>query len=543
MKEMTTFNKIESTQFTKDPWDMDIKEVSISETKPKDRNNGYPITVPKWYTKLNEKIPGVITWFLLLLPIICSLLGYPEVVIVYVSFLTIYWSYRGVVFVYGLILAYVRMKRDLSTDWVAEIEKLNKKDLKYLYICPFVNEGMDVLEPTIEAFSKQDIGPEKITVIFALEEKYKDSAIPKCDLLKRKYGKYFNEMSYIVHPFGIEGEVVGVKGANINWATRHFVKLLEARGEDLEDYLLFTCDSDLRPHPKLFSAITYKYHTVEKPLRTFFASAIHTFQNNVWRVPPLNRVFAQSLTLVTAHNWTIQKGMRDTWSAYFVNLKTVDEAGYWDPEISNDDTYFYWNSIVRFNGDFKGEEVYIPTYNDAVENETFIKSHKSLYKQQHRWGWGIIVFPITMAGFYKNNGISFLKKLSLFVKLYHNQLFYLTVIYILTLSTPIMNILSPEFQYSSASYNLARIMSYILTSLMFLNIPIYIIRRKIVPIPKDWSIWRKIYDFFEIALITVNMLTFGFIPHVQAQTEMLLNMFSKKYYITDKVKMREKPIS
>ncbi len=512
----------------------DIKDFKIDTARQLDRQNGYPLDVPKWYTKLNEKIPGIITWFILLTPIIFSLLGHPEVVIVYVSFLTIYWAYRAFIFVYGLLIAYLRMKSDLKTDWVKKINDLNKKPLKYIYVCPFYKEPLDVLEPTTEAFVKQDIGSKNITIIYALEEKAQDTAIPKCEHLIKKYGENFREMSYIVHPAGIPGEVAGVKGANINWAIRHYFKLLKERGEDPKDYLLFTCDSDLRPHEKLFSAITYKYFTVDKPERTFFSSAIHTFQNNIWRVPPINRVFAQSLTLVTAHNWVTQKYMRDTWSAYFVNLQTVHDADYWDPEVANDDTFFYWNAIIRFKGDFKGEEVYIPTYNDAVENVNFLKSHQALYKQQHRWGWGIVVFPITMAGFYKNKGIAFLRKVSLFMKLYHNQLFYLTVVYMLSLSTPIMNLLSPEFQYSSASYNLAKIMSYILSSLMLINIPIYIIRTKMVPPPKGWSIMRKIYDFFEIILITVNMLTFSFIPFIQAQTEMMLNKFGKKYYITEK---------
>lgn len=150
-------------------------------------------------------------------------------------------------------------------------------------------------------------------------------------------------------------------------------------------------------------------------------------------------------------------------------------------------------------------------------------------------GWGIIVFPITLAGFYKNPEITFLTKLSMFLKLFNNQLLFLTVIYTITLSTPILNILSPEFQYSSASYNLAKVMSTILTSLMFLNIPVYIVRTKLSPLPKDWKFWRRLLDFGEIALITVNMLTFGFIPKIQAQTEMLFNRFRDKYYATEKV--------
>ena len=36
-------------------------------------------------------------------------------------------------------------------------------------------------------------------------------------------------MQYYIHPSGIEGEAAGVKGANINWATRKFVEKLEKR--------------------------------------------------------------------------------------------------------------------------------------------------------------------------------------------------------------------------------------------------------------------------------------------------------------------------
>jgi len=427
------------------------------------------------------------------------------------------------------------MKRDLKEDWVGEIKKLNKEPMKYVYICPIVKEDLEVLDPAIELFAAQDIGSKNISIVFALEEKYTDDSVPTIKTLISKYKDNFREMFYIVHPFGIPGEVSGVKGANINWATRHFVKYIEERGEKMEEYLLITCDSDLRPHPKYLSAITYKYFTAKEPLRTFFSTAVHTFNNNIWRVPPINRVFAHSLTLAIFHSWVVDKKYRDTWSSYLVNLRTVHDVGYWDPEVGIDDTTFYWNAAIRFKGNFKGEEVYIPTYNDAVENENFIKSHKSLYKQQLRWGWGIIVFPITLAGFYKNPEITFLTKLSMFLKLFNNQLLFLTVIYTITLSTPILNILSPEFQYSSASYNLAKVMSTILTSLMFLNIPVYIVRTKLSPLPKDWKFWRRLLDFGEIALITVNMLTFGFIPKIQAQTEMLFNRFRDKYYATEKV--------
>lgn len=513
-------------------------KVKLEDLKPSDRENGYPTYVPRWYTRFFEILPGLMTWTLILFPFVAALAGIPEVIVFYVSFLTIYWSYRGVRFLYGLVVGYKRVQRDTSTDWMSKIKETGKEIPSFVYICPIVKEGLDVLEPGIKMWAEQEIGPNRISIIFALEEKYTDVSIPNCNALIEKYGKYFKEMRYEIHPYGIEGEVMGVKGANINYATRKFVKDLQERGENIEEYLLITCDSDMRPHPKYLSAITHKYLTDTDPTHKFFSTAIHTFNNNIWRVPPITRVFSHSITMAIFHTWVVQKHMRATWSSYVVNLKTVHDVGYWDPTIGIDDTPFYWNAKIRLKGNFTGEEVYVPTYNDAVENETFYKSHKSLYLQQLRWGWGIIVVPITFAGLYKNKDINARQKFGMLLQLIENQLLFLTVIYTITFSIPILSVLSKEYQFSSASYNLTKIMSYILTSLMFLNIPVYIIRRRITPPPEGWSASRKILDFFEIALITVNMLTFGFIPHIHAQTEMMFNRFRKKYYATEKVAIK-----
>lgn len=523
------------------------QKVTIDQLKPRDRKDGYPLDVPRWYIRIFEIIPGLITWFFILSPFILTLLGLTELLIFHISFLTIYWSYRCIRFLVGLFIGVNRMKRDVNTDWVGKIKKLQgepaeiNKNLKYVFVCPIVKEGMDVLKPSLDAWAKSDIGAENISVVIAMEERFKDECLENYEKVRELYEGKFREIICQIHPNDIEGEVMGVKGANINWATRNFVDIVKKRGEDIEDYLLITCDSDLRPHPKYLSAITYKYLTNPKRERRFFATAVHTFNNNIWRVPPIIRVQSMVLTIVLLHDWVVRRGGRDTFSSYVVNLKCVDCVHYWDPEIGIDDTTFYWNSLIRFDGDFGGEEVYVPTHSDAVENATILKTHISLYKQQLRWGWGVIVFPMTFAALYKNKAISKMKKLSIAWQLIDNQLLFLTVVYSITFALPILNLINPEYRYSSASYNLPILMSYIFTGLMCLNIPIVFLRRKIAPIPKGWNIFRHIYDILETGLIVVNMLTFAFIPFVQAQSELLFGKgFRKRYYSTEKVQISRK---
>jgi hypothetical protein len=233
---------------------------------------------------------------------------------------------------------------------------------------------------------------------------------------------------------------------------------------------------------------------------------------------------------------------RDTFSSYIVNLATLEEIEFWDPEIPNDDTAFYWNSIIRTKGKFKSQEVYVPTYNDAVENKTFIKSHVSFYKQQYRWGWGIITFPISLAVMSTDKKNFPGQKRLVMMKMMVEYLWVLTVVFVLTFGLNITSWLNPTYQYSVFAFNLPKIMSYVFTIVVLSNIPLVLLRRKITPIPKDWKWWRNILDFLETALIAVNMLTFAFIPYIQALTEMMLGktQFKRNFYVTEKVRMEGK---
>jgi hypothetical protein len=435
------------------------------------------------------------------------------------------------------------MERDMSIDWIKKVKEEfpeEYKNLNIVYLPAISKEGKETIELSLKSIAESDFGASKISVVFALEGRFSDIQIPVFQQLKAEYGSKFKEMICFVHPADIPGEIVGVKGANINWATREYVKYLTKKGEDISKYLIAPVDSDWRPHKKFFSAIAHKYFSSENRDHKYYVSAIHTYNNNIWKVPPLVRMHSMTTPMAILHNWVVARRTQETFSAYVVNLKTVHETEYWAPDIQNDDTAFYWNALIRYNGDFSGQEVYIPTYNDAVENENRLKTHTSLYKQQHRWGWGIIVFPITLAALFENKRIPLLKKLDIISILFENRLVYVTVIYMLTLALPLLNILSPKYVFSSASYNLPKLLSYIMTSLMFINLPVIYLRRKIAPIPKGWSVWRHIWDYCETFLIAINMLSFGFLPYIQAHTELMIGKNARKVlYITDKVAIKK----
>ena len=128
------------------------------------------------------------------------------------------------------------------------------------------------------------------------------------------------------------------------------------------------------------------------------------------------------------------------------------------------------------------------------------------------------------------------------MKMMFDYLWVLTVVFVLTFGLNITGWLNPTYQYSVFAFNLPRILSYVFTVIALLDIPLVLLRRKITPIPKDWKWWRNILDFLETALIAVNMLTFAFIPYIQALTEMMLGrtQFKRNFYVTEKVRIQNK---
>jgi hypothetical protein len=523
---------------------------------PEDRSQGYPLGVSKAQRRFWEIFTGVLSWFFILIPIILAVFRLEKVFVIYIAFLVAYWFIRTIKFVAGIAIGYKRYQKEVNVDWMKKINKKYPnefKNLKFTYLCPVFAEDLDVLEPSFEAFANSTVGADKIDVVLAVEERKADFQKENFKYLKKKFGDKFRSMRYYVHPAGIPGEVAGVKGGNINWAARHYVKDLEAQGEDIGDYLVVTCDSDLRPHKKYLSAVAYKYfENGEEKNNYYYASALHTFQNNIWEVPNIIRVQSNMLTLVLLYTWVVDKKkvipfkgeevyIRDTFSSYVVNLHTLKKFKYWDPEIANDDTAFYCNAMVRSKGTFKSQEVYIPTYNDAVQNKTYWKSHVSYYRQQHRWGWGSINVPTTYAAIFNDKeDFPFRRKLVIFQNLFETQIWYLSVSFVLTFGMFLMGIINPSYGFTAYSYNLAQLMSVVFTFITLLNIPLVIYRRKIISVPEDWKWWRHLLDFAEIIFITINMLTFGFIPYIQAKTELMLGLssFKRNFYITEKVRKK-----
>lgn len=492
-------------------------------------------------------IPGAIAILLLTLPFWTSLLGIVDVVLLYLAFLATYVLYKSAQTAIANIIGYRNTNRDSGRDWAGDLQDLkvgnlpdrdtlpsNPDDLYHLIFIPIYKEPYDVLKPTFDALATQDYPHmDKVIIVAAVEERAGEEQKKVIRKIKKKYASKFGDIWDFYHPFGIPGEVVGDACANLRWAGVESSKKLAAEKKSSKHTLFTKFDSDTRLHPKHLSALTYKYLTNEKRLNTFFSPSTVIYSNNYWKVPGITRVFFGTLTLGIIAEWVMEKHKKQSFSCYSGNFMRLEKADFWDATTGAEDTYYFWNMFLHLDGDFIGEPFYLPARMDSVEGTSLIGSLRALYKQQLRWGWGVLIMPMAIQGMSWNPKISLGQKISKFGVLFRAYNFLLTTGLLLTLAMPVLTLINGNLEYSSISYNLPKIISYLLTASMIFQIPTkYYIWKYYGSPPKKKSFLFKAYWWtLEPFLMFVNLWTYYLLPRIQAIYEMTVGKQRKKFLV------------
>ncbi len=468
------------------------------------------------------------------------------------TFLSVYWAYLAVKHFRGLLVGYRKHRAELKIDWWQECLKLpngwdqlpDKQTLPdslasvvHFLLIPTCNEPADVIKNNLDSVFAQTIPHKQILLVCAVEEKNAQRILRDIDAALGTRKSELHGFYAFVHPAGIVGEAIGVGGANRTWGAKHAVEELIKQNADIKNYIFSTIDGDHVMHPQYLARLTHLYLSTDKRNNHFYSTAVHLFSNNYWRVPTVMRIEASSVTLGTLSNWI--SGIpqtRETFSAYGSSLQTLIDADYWDVVLGIDDTVFYWRAFFARNGDFTGICHYIPYAADAVEGTSYVNSYKSLYKQLLRWGWGVIVFPLSMKGFIKHRSIPLGKKLLWIYTQIKNKTLLVSIVFLITFGFYILTATNKYVKQSNFAYTLPYSISVMLSAILILIIPVTYLKIKIVGgIPKGLPIWRKATFLLEGPLIVINLLTFSFFPFIEAQTRMMLGRKMKDLYFTPKM--------
>lgn len=498
-----------------------------------------------------EILLGSLTWGLLTSPVWLGIL-YPQAIVYLLAFFTVYWFYLAFRHSIGMIKAYQAYAAEAKVDWYQECDNLNFDKLPdkttlppsfrrtyYFLLIPVVNESEEVLKGSIDAIFNQTFPVNQVVLVYTMEEKYSEDMIKRLKKVFNGRETQLKKFMYYVHPAGIPGEAVGVAGANRSWGARHAVKDLQKIGENIRNYIFFTIDADHVLDSQFLSRVAHLYLTSDKRDHHYYSTAAHLFNNNIWDVQTTMRIEANAVTLGGLSNWGGRKVLEGepSFSSYAGSLQTLIDIDFWDVQIGIDDTMFFWRAFFMYNGDFNGYAHYIPYSADAVQGTSYIDSHKSLYKQLLRWGWGAIDFPISMKEFLKNKLIPFSKKFLITLKLLERRVVLINIVFLITFGFGIVTLVNPLVKQTNFAYSLPNVMSLILTVALVFMVPTTYYRLKLAtPMPKNWNIFKKFLVLLEAPLIIINLLTYSFIPWIDAQTRMMLGKQMKKLYHTPKVR-------
>ena len=243
------------------------------------------------FQRFFEILPGVFSWNMILFPY-WGIFVIPVAVAYFILGYNIYWFYQSLQIAISGLVSHFRMQASMHNDWMADLNKLKSKKwkkVKHVVIIVNYKEPLHILERGLDALAAQTLPREQLHVVMAMEKREPENdRKEKEKALRKKYGKELPNLYFSVHELTSD-EIVG-KSSNEKFAAIWFKKHeIDAKGKNIDEYVVTSCDADHVYHPKHFAALTYNFATSEEPHLRFWQGAL-LYYNNIWRVPFFVRV-------------------------------------------------------------------------------------------------------------------------------------------------------------------------------------------------------------------------------------------------------------
>jgi cellulose synthase/poly-beta-1,6-N-acetylglucosamine synthase-like glycosyltransferase len=544
----------------------------------------------RWFIRIFEILPGVLTYSALIVPVILSLTA-PILIAYFIIAFDLYWMMKSFRLSVNLLRSYSRLHRAQRVDWRARLawiqqpeqalsmiesrlQSLLKDDpalAKRLGRVPFelrrefdalkhddslirqladhkrqlldpanifnvvilatYNESIDILEPSIQSLTQVTYPLERMMLVIAYEERGGEQTEKNAHELIKRYGGNFAYAIAVKHPDGIVGEHRG-KGANISYAGRVLTEEIMQRGIDPGNVIVTTFDSDHRASKNYFAYLTYLYCTDPNRLHRSY-QPIPMFYNNIWDAPAPMRVIATGNSF-----WTLMETMRPhrlrNFAAHAQSLAALIAIDYWSVTTIVEDGHQYWRAFFGFDGDHQVTPVYTPIYQDAVLADTYLRTFKVQFLQLRRWAWGASDIQFVVRKSFENTRISWGNKLLQLGRLIESHFSQATAPLLLTFVGYLPLYLNHNFSYAALAHNLPVILSRILTLASvtyFITIGISLI--SLPPRPERYRRARGIGMVLQWFLLPITSIIFSSFAAINAQTRLMFGRYLE-FYVTEK---------
>ena len=521
-----------------------------------------------------EILPGATTWSVLLGLVFLSIFFPISAAILIVAFY-LSWILRILYSTIFLLLSYLRLNIEKKTDWMDRIhgidnipalvkeypykkfkghwprrisqdihlKQLNNlihsknfppasKDIYHLVLFPVIKEGLDILEPAIEAISRQSFPLQQIVIVFALEERAHPLIQKAVHQLVDKYKNIFFSCSVILHPANVPEEA-RVKGANITCAAKQAAAFFSQHQIPFENVVSSCFDADTVVSPNYFACLTYHFMVCPQRLRASF-QPIPVYHNNIWHVPGFARVVETGSSFFQLIEATNPEKLV-TFSSHSMSFKALVDVDYWPIDMISDDSAIFWKAYIHYDGDYQVIPMYVTLSMDVACANNWWQTVQSVYKQKRRWAWGVENFPIVARAFLKSKKIPLYERARLGFKLFEGHLSWASSGFILSIIGWLPVIFARnEFAASVVYYNVPAIANTIF-SLGFVAVCISImLSLSLLPKTKIRYRWLfKLGHALEWLLVPVILVLFSALPALDAQTRLMFGRYLE-FWVTDK---------
>ena len=536
-----------------------------------------------------EIVPGLVSWLLILSPLILSL-RFPEIVAWFVLTFDFYWLYKAVVVTGSVCVAFARMRRTMAADWrtrafgladpadrLAEIDRLlplvrtrvaelaragerlaasggrrelgrltserrdlarliasgaRPRDPRRLYhvaLVPTYTEPFEKLYETIRALAEADYPRDRLMVAIITRETDLDGRA-NVARLRDLFGDRFLHFFHILDPLQ-PGIVVG-KSSAMAYGGRWLYEEIVGLGLDPADVVVTDLDSDYRVHPQYFGYLTWTFLTEPDPFHRLF-QPIPMFHNNLWQTPLPIRLVAVGATHVQMWR-SLTPAKLVSFSSYSVSLKTIQEVDYWATDAIPEDSRFYWKSFFRYSGDFRAVPLFLPMYGDAVRARSYPRTLVQQYTQIRRWAWGITDIPFYIHNAFAHKEIPRGLRIRRLMDLWMDHINWAIAPFVLLFGANLPLLLNPTFAQSTLGQNLPLYAAWLLTGAFCCLLILVFVEEQIAPPrPASWGLARRATTYLQWLALPAVGLVFSNLPALDAQTRLMVGKYLE-YRVTEK---------
>jgi cellulose synthase/poly-beta-1,6-N-acetylglucosamine synthase-like glycosyltransferase len=493
--------------------------------------------------RLLEILPGALTWFVLLVPVIVAFTirlndpGMLWILGVGAVLLDAYWLVRTTIVVRCVRRTMGALQANARIDWWQRCQEFEASrpegapapsEVVQCVLIPTYTESYDILRATVLALVAQNY-PEHLRVCAIITRETDAGGIENVSRLREEFGDRFRAFVHIRDPL-LPGIVVG-KSAAMAYGGPVLKAACDELGLDPSRTLVTDLDSDFRLHPQYFAYITLQFCTAADRLVSIW-QPVPVFLNNLWRVPTAVRVMATAAT-----QWQMflhQKPHRlIMFASYTLSLHLLDDVGYWDSDVIPEDSRFFWKSFFHCGGKLNLRPAFLTVDGDAPRARGYAATHASQYNQIKRWAWGATDIPYVTARMLIHPEIPWRMRARRYSGLIFNHLTWATLPLLLFFGGALPALIDLDYSLSSTATLLGSASASILTITLLNTLLLVQVDHRICPKPKAWPWWRRRWADVQLFTYPVVGLALSVIPALEAQTRLMFGAYLE-YRVTEK---------